>query len=316
LHKGDYNKELVVATLIRDASMNAALTSSKRFLISQADMNEISVHMGGWEYCFEFLLNEEASTAVLQKDYMEAGMPSNGVAVTGKLLMLLNNLSHGLIAFILIAISVLLIIIAVLCLSYIIRATMAEENHTLAEMKAIGFPIKAIEQLYQIKYILLVLIATLVGFWVAIGFGEFFSSSIIMYCGYGAKAWMKWVFALVGVVLLGLMVLYKCHKILRRSLKSTVVQLMKEQELSEFRLNQMGFVFQNAQMLKNLCIFDNIILPGLVAKKETPEDIRKCATQLMNRMQIEETCQRDIREVSGGQIAASKEFGSGVDREK
>jgi putative ABC transport system ATP-binding protein len=77
---------------------------------------------------------------------------------------------------------------------------------------------------------------------------------------------------------------------------------MQEEELSAFRLTKMGFVFQNAQMLKNLSVFDNIILPGLVAKKELPDDIRKRATKLMKRMEIEGIKERDIREVSGGQL--------------
>jgi len=77
---------------------------------------------------------------------------------------------------------------------------------------------------------------------------------------------------------------------------------MKEEELSRFRLTQMGFVFQNAQMLKNLSIFDNIILPGLVAKKEPANDIRDHASQLMKQMEIEGLEERDIREVSGGQL--------------
>ena len=77
---------------------------------------------------------------------------------------------------------------------------------------------------------------------------------------------------------------------------------MQEDELSEFRLIKMGFVFQNAQMLKNLSIFDNIILPGLVAKKESADDIRKRALELMKRMEIEGIKEHDIREVSGGQL--------------
>jgi len=77
---------------------------------------------------------------------------------------------------------------------------------------------------------------------------------------------------------------------------------MKEEALSEFRLTKMGFVFQNAQMLKNLSIFDNIILPGLVAKNEPANDIRKRASKLMKRMEIEGLEERDIREVSGGQL--------------
>ncbi len=77
---------------------------------------------------------------------------------------------------------------------------------------------------------------------------------------------------------------------------------MKEDKSSEFRLTKMGFVFQNAQMLKNLSIFDNIILPGLVAKKESADGIRKRASELMKRMEIEGIEERDIREVSGGQL--------------
>lgn len=75
-----------------------------------------------------------------------------------------------------------------------------------------------------------------------------------------------------------------------------------EKELSRFRLTKMGFVFQNAQMLKNLTIYDNIILPGLVAKKELPEKIRKRASELMGRMELGGIENRDINEVSGGQL--------------
>jgi putative ABC transport system permease protein len=230
LHKGDYRKELTVSTIIRDASMNAALTSSKRFLISQSDLDEISLHMGEWEYCFEFLLEDGASTAILEKDYMDADMPSNGVAVTGSLLSMLNDFSYGLIAFIIIAISILLIMIAVLCLSYIIRATMAEENYTIGEMKAIGFPGKAIEKLYQMKYIILVLAAGVIGYLAAIPFGDFFSASVIMYCGYGTVEWMKWVFPFIGVILLSLVVMLGCRRIIRKNLKSTVMELMRGEE--------------------------------------------------------------------------------------
>ncbi|MDD3269982.1 MAG: ABC transporter ATP-binding protein [Syntrophomonadaceae bacterium] len=83
------------------------------------------------------------------------------------------------------------------------------------------------------------------------------------------------------------------------------ISAMQEDELSGFRLSKMGFVFQNAQMLKNLSVFDNIILPGLVAKKESADGIRKRASELMKRMEIEGIEERDIREVSGGQLQRS-----------
>ena len=80
------------------------------------------------------------------------------------------------------------------------------------------------------------------------------------------------------------------------------ISALQEEELSAFRLTKMGFVFQNSHMLKNLSILDNITLPGLVANKELPDDIRKRASKLMKRMDIEGIRDRDIREVSGGQL--------------
>ncbi|MBP8031337.1 MAG: ABC transporter ATP-binding protein [Acetobacterium sp.] len=77
---------------------------------------------------------------------------------------------------------------------------------------------------------------------------------------------------------------------------------MNEESQAGLRLHKMGFVFQQAQMLKNLSLFDNLILPGMVAKKEKPQVIRNRARDLMKRMDIEALGGRDIREVSGGQL--------------
>lgn len=37
---------------------------------------------------------------------------------------------------------------------------------------------------------------------------------------------------------------------------------LKAGDMSDVRLNEMGFVFQQMYMLKNLSVYDNIILPG------------------------------------------------------
>lgn len=233
LQEGNYIKNIAVSTIIRDSSMNAALTTSKRFLINQTDLNEISQHMGEWEYLFEFILEEGTSPAVLERDYIEANMPSNGVAIAGKQLNIINNLSYGLVAFIIIAISILLIMIAVLCISYIIRATMAEENYTIGEMKAIGFPNMAIEKLYQLKYIILVLISGAISYLLSIPFGDFFSSSVIMYCGNGTDGWIKWILPLIGVIILSIIVIFRCKKTIHKNLKSSVVEMMRGEERIE-----------------------------------------------------------------------------------
>lgn len=230
LQNGDYQKEFKVATIIRDSTMNSSLSYSKRFLISANDQNEVALHMGEWEYCLEFLLAEEVAPTVLENAYLAAGLPSNGVAVTAGIFNMINAFSYGLVALVIIVISLLLITMSVLCLSYIIRATLAEENHSIGEMKAIGIPGKEIVKLYQIKYIILVLIAGVIGYLAAIPFGDFFSAMVIRYCGNGSSQWMQWIFPLMGVVLLSIFVVCRCYWIIRKHLKRTVLELIRGEE--------------------------------------------------------------------------------------
>lgn len=82
----------------------------------------------------------------------------------------------------------------------------------------------------------------------------------------------------------------------------TNISEMEEEELADFRLHRMGFVFQNPHMLKNLSILDNISLPGFVANKQDAKKIRRYAKELMKRMEIEGLEKRYINEVSGGQL--------------
>lgn len=77
---------------------------------------------------------------------------------------------------------------------------------------------------------------------------------------------------------------------------------LSDEALSEIRLNKMGFVFQQSQLLKKLSIKDNIILPGYKAKKVSREDVNKKAMALMNEVGITEIADHDIKKVSGGQL--------------
>ena len=84
--------------------------------------------------------------------------------------------------------------------------------------------------------------------------------------------------------------------------ENTEIGKMSEKNLSKFRLDKMGFVFQNSHMLKNLNILDNIILPGLVAKQKPAHHVRNYALELMKKMEIEQIANREINQVSGGQL--------------
>ena len=77
---------------------------------------------------------------------------------------------------------------------------------------------------------------------------------------------------------------------------------MKEKELINIRLLKMGFIFQQMYMMKKLSIIDNIILPGFQAKLKPRDEVRKDAEALMRKLDIIDTADREITEVSGGQL--------------
>ena len=79
---------------------------------------------------------------------------------------------------------------------------------------------------------------------------------------------------------------------------------MNAGELSKLRLDRMGFIFQQMYMLKNLTVFDNIVLPAFQSKKNADskkEKIRK-GEALMKKLGIIEIADNDIEEASGGQL--------------
>lgn len=77
---------------------------------------------------------------------------------------------------------------------------------------------------------------------------------------------------------------------------------LSDDALSSLRRNQMGFVFQQPALLKNLNILDNIILPQTRDNHRNIKQNVEKARLLMQQMGIADLEQRDINQVSGGQL--------------
>jgi len=82
------------------------------------------------------------------------------------------------------------------------------------------------------------------------------------------------------------------------------ISSLGKNELADVRLNEMGFIFQQMYMLKNLTIYDNIILPAYQSKESAGGRAGKNenAKELMRKMDIIDIAENDINEVSGGQL--------------
>lgn len=91
-------------------------------------------------------------------------------------------------------------------------------------------------------------------------------------------------------------------------LKDQEVTALSENEKAKLRLQRIGFVFQHMNMMENLNILDNILLPALQANKgrknqrKEKKEILGEAESLMKKLSISGLEQRKITEVSGGQL--------------
>lgn len=84
------------------------------------------------------------------------------------------------------------------------------------------------------------------------------------------------------------------------------IEGLNSNEMSDLRLDEMGFIFQQMHMLKNLTVYDNIILPAYQSKhgkgKKRREEIQERARELMHKLGISEIAENGINEVSGGEL--------------
>ncbi len=82
------------------------------------------------------------------------------------------------------------------------------------------------------------------------------------------------------------------------------ISKMNAKKIAELRLDEMGFIFQQMYMMKNLTVLDNIVLPALQSAKNTLSKKEKIeyGKELMRKLGIIEIADNDINEVSGGQL--------------
>ena len=88
------------------------------------------------------------------------------------------------------------------------------------------------------------------------------------------------------------------------SLSGAKITDLKETELAKVRLDDMGFIFQQMHMLKNLSVMDNILLPAYQSDKNgrSKAEINAYCKELMRKLEISDIADNDITEVSGGQL--------------
>lgn len=208
-------KALTVSGFLRDSQMNSTLSFSKRFLVSEQDYAEIKAH-GNTEYLIEFRLKELSNLGAFETAYASAGLEANGPTVTYPLFKMINALSDGMMIGVILLISVLVVVIALLCIRFTLLAKIEDDYREIGVMKAIGLRVSDIKKIYLAKYSVLAGVGCVLGFGLSLLFKGMLLGNIRLYMGESPHASLAAVLGIIGILFVFLVIMAYVNGVLRR----------------------------------------------------------------------------------------------------
>jgi putative ABC transport system permease protein len=227
VRSGSWEMNLTVAAFVRDAQMNPSVVHSKRFLVHESDFSALREHFHEVEYLIEFRLTDPDQSGAFGAAYMESGLPRMGPAVDHTLFRTFNALTDGIVAGVLIVLSLLLVIIAILCLRFTILATIEEDYREIGVLKAIGIARGDILRIYLVKYVAMGALASVLGYLASLYFSQVLSANIMLYAGAAPRNLFQHAIPLLAVAAVFLLVIFSCALVLRRFNRITAVEALR-----------------------------------------------------------------------------------------
>lgn len=228
IKEGNYNKKFKIVTFIRDAQMGPSMASSTRFLVNGEDFESLKNNVGEMEYIIEYRFTDESYAGEFKNLYEDkkSNMPVNGQAITYPLIKLVNGFSGGMLAGMMVLVSLILILIAVINLRFSILSTMEEEQKEIAMMKAIGFSKKDIREQYVMKYRILAVIGCVVGYSFSVVFTPTFTKGIKAMFGIEKLSVLQQLIPLLATGVVYFLVIHFCKKVIKGTEKITIVEAL------------------------------------------------------------------------------------------
>ena len=253
---GNYQKEFIISDYARDYEMNSSLTSSKRFVINRADYDEmLTSREGELEYLIQFKLKENGNAQEVQTAYIEAELPANGPIILGQFFLIFNALTDAAVAMVIILISLLLIMIAALCIRLTFLATMDEDMREIGVMKAIGISKKDIKKVYLNKYRIMSVVAGIIGYLLSFAFVNLFNGNMRLYLSSDVTGALKYGLSLIAPILVYIMIVMYCKKVLKRIDKISAVEALRKDLLGQGKNQKNSF-----SLLKNKFFSTNVYM--------------------------------------------------------
>ena len=216
-----------IAAISRDSQMNPAIIHSKRFLIHEQDYASLRETIAETEYLIEFLLVDDTLIGEFASAYQASDLPKTGPAVDQGLFKTLNALSDGLVAGVVILMSLLLIVIAILSLRFTLLATIEEDTREIGVMKAIGIARADIKRIYLAKYVVMGAAAVFLGYLTSLLLNQVLSANMLLYIGSASKSVLQTAVPFIAASSIFLIVTLSCVVMLRRFNRITAVEALR-----------------------------------------------------------------------------------------
>jgi putative ABC transport system permease protein len=149
------------------------------------------------------------------------------------LFRILNTLSDGLVAGVVILMSLLLIVIAILSLRFTLLATIEEDTREIGVMKAIGIARSDIRRIYLAKYVVMGAAAALLGYLTSLLLNQVLSANVLLYIGSASKSLLQTALPLLAASSIFLIVTISCVVILRRFNRISAVEALRSGSVGE-----------------------------------------------------------------------------------
>ena len=228
LSAGGIEKQFTVVTYVYDGMMNSTTCSSTRFLISDADFDSLLGNIGETEYLIETYFTDSSLASAYQTAYEQSDkeLPKNGQAITYTIIFLLSALTDILTAMVLVFAGIMLVIVVIICMRYVILAELEDDVAVIGTMKSIGIPDKGIENLYLAKIRILISVAGVIGFLLALLLLPRFTSHISSFFGEQPLGIQSMLPAITSVVVIYCVILLFAKRMLKQIKSKTIVDLL------------------------------------------------------------------------------------------
>lgn len=226
LNINNTKKEFVIKEFILDSMMNSSMASSTRILISDTDFDALSNGSLKNEYLIEAYFDNSNDGETFKTLYQDAELPQNGQLVTYSIIFLISALTDIVTVFILFIVSILLILVAFICIRFTIMTALEEEINEIGTLKAIGLNFRDIRGIYFNKYKVLSLLGVVLGYVIALTSSSLFTGHISSTFGNMKLNPLSLILGLVANFIVFILINHYCKKTLKKIKNITVIDAL------------------------------------------------------------------------------------------